>query len=72
MAEEEDRKQISLQMLREATAYLEFNVLPGEPYRTECQICWAVVDPSSHVLHMDWHDKVHASLVELRDLLTDA
>jgi hypothetical protein len=58
-----------MRLLRQAVAPLEFSRLPGQLFLSECQICWAVVDQSSKGLHMDWHDKVHAGLVELGKLL---
>jgi len=70
MTEEEERKQVALRMLQQATIDREFTELPTFGMRLhECQICWGVVDQSSKGLHMDWHDKVHAGLVELGELL---
>ena len=65
MTEEEERKQTALQLLRKALTEREFLGIQGRPWLSECQICWSVVDQSSHELHLDWHDKVHGALVEL-------
>ena len=73
MTEEEEGKQVALRMLREAVDRREFTELPTLGMQLhECQICGSAVDQSSFGLHLDWHDKVHAGLVELGELLLEA
>lgn len=59
----------ALQLLREAAVCREFQRAPGHPTLYECIICFAVVAERSRLSHLDWHDEVHANLVELQRLL---
>lgn len=63
------RREMALAMLRQGVNEREFIAIAQFPGLYECQICWAAVEGGSRLLHMEWHDQVHANLAKVQELL---